>query len=206
MALNRYSISIKSVRTKQVLLASRDSVENFSSVKRWAIVRQMDASDSLAKPQKRSRVSAGLMMFRHKQDRLELLLVHPGGPFFAKKDEGAWTIPKGEATPRENLLERAQIEFEEELGVKPSGSWIPLGSIKQKGGKTVHAWAFERDLPKDFELRCNTFQIQWPPHSGKMKEFPEIDRAEFFPEEIARRKINPAQIPFLGRLRAALAL
>ena len=141
-------------------------------------------------------------MFRRKMDGLEVLLVHPGGPFFSKKDEGAWTIPKGEAEPGEDLLSRAQIEFEEELGIKPSGSWIPLGSIKQKGGKTVHAWAVKGDLPESFELSSNTFQIEWPPQSGKFKEFPEVDRAEFFAEEIARRKINPAQVAFLDRLRA----
>jgi predicted NUDIX family NTP pyrophosphohydrolase len=143
-------------------------------------------------------------MFRYKDHRLEVLLVHPDGPFFAKKDDGAWTIPKGEAAPGEDLLARAQIEFEEELGIKPSGNWIELGSIKQKGGKTVHAWAFEGDLPEPFQLKSNTFEMEWPPRSGKLKEFPEIDRAEFFTEEIARRKINAAQAPFFDRLRAAV--
>jgi len=151
----------------------------------------------------RSRVSAGLLMFRRKGGVLEFLLAHPGGPFFARKDEGAWTIPKGEAAPGEDLLERAQIEFEEELGIQPHGNWIELGSIKQKGGKTVHAWAFEGDLPNSFEFKSNTFEMEWPPRSGKLKQFPEIDRAEFFVEEVARRKINPAQVPFLDRLRAA---
>src|SRR6266568_6250285 len=153
----------------------------------------------------RARVSAGLLMFRRKRDVLELLLVHPGGPFFAKKDEGAWTIPKGEPVPAEDLLTRAQIEFEEELGIRPHGNWIPLGSITQKGGKVVHAWAFEGDLPESFKPQSNTFKMEWPPRSGKLKKFPEIDRAEFFPEEVARRKINPAQVPFLDRLRAALS-
>ena len=155
--------------------------------------------------EKRSRVSAGLLMFRRKKNSFEFLLAHPGGPFWKNKDDGAWTIPKGEVQPDEDLLTRAQIEFEEEIGTKPSGNWIPLGSIKQKGGKTVHAWAFEGDLPERLELNCNTFQIEWPPRSGKLKEFPEIDRAEFFPEEIARRKINPAQVPFLDRLLETLA-
>jgi predicted NUDIX family NTP pyrophosphohydrolase len=148
---------------------------------------------------KRSRVSAGLLMFRRKGDSLEFLLVHPGGPFWKNKDDGAWTIPKGEAQPEEDLLKRAQIEFEEELGLKPSGTLIPIGSIKQKGGKTVHAWGFEGDLPESFELKSNTFQLEWPTHSGHFKEFPEVDRVEFFPEQIARRKINPAQVPFLDR-------
>jgi predicted NUDIX family NTP pyrophosphohydrolase len=152
-----------------------------------------------------SRISAGLLMFRRNGGALEVVLVHPGGPFFAKKDEGAWTIPKGEAAPEEDLLTRAQIEFEEELGFRPEGNWIPLGSIKQKGGKTVQAWAFEGDLPETFQLKSNTFEIEWPPRSGKLKTFPEIDRAEFFGEEFARRKINPAQVPFLDRLRAALS-
>lgn len=156
------------------------------------------------KKQRRSRVSAGLLIFR-RNNIIEFLLAHPGGPFFARKDDGVWTIPKGEASPGEDLLTRGRIEVEEELGIKPSGNWIPLGSIKQKGGKTVHAWAVEGDLPEQFELKSNLFEIEWPPRSGKFKEFPEIDRAEFFPEQIARRKINPAQIPFLDRLRAALA-
>jgi predicted NUDIX family NTP pyrophosphohydrolase len=154
--------------------------------------------------QKRSRVSAGLLMFRRKHDSLEFLLVHPGGPFWKIKDDGAWTIPKGEAQPEEDLLTRAQTEFEEELGLKPAGNFISLDSIKQKGGKTVHGWAFEGDLPTDFKIKSNTFEIEWPPRSGKFKEFPEVDRAEFFPEEVARRKINPAQAAFLDRLRDAL--
>jgi len=152
----------------------------------------------------RSRISAGLLMFRRRNGQFEVLLVHPGGPFFARRDDGAWTIPKGEASPGEDLLMRAQIEFEEELGFQPRGEWIELGSIKQKGGKTVYAWAFEGNLPEPFKFKSNTFEMEWPPRSGKLKEFPEIDRAEFFTEEIARRKINPTQTPFLDRLRAAL--
>jgi predicted NUDIX family NTP pyrophosphohydrolase len=144
-------------------------------------------------------------MFRRKNDKLEMLLAHPGGPFFARKDEGVWTIPKGEAAPDEDLLTRAQIEFEEEIGMPPHGNWIELGSIKQKGGKIVHAWAFEDDLPSSFKLKSNTFELEWPPGSGKLKEFPEIDRAEFFGDEVARRKIKPTQVPFFDRLRAALS-
>lgn len=163
---------------------------------------------------KSGRISAGLLMFRLKLDPppggfataniIELLLVHPGGPFWKNKDEGAWTIPKGEAAPGEDLLTRAQIEFEEELGVKPLGNWIPVGSIIQKAGKTVHAWAFQGDLPESFELKSNLFEIEWPPRSGKLKQFPEIDRAEFFTDNVARQKINPAQVSFLDRLRDAL--
>ena len=144
-------------------------------------------------------------MFRRAKDSLEVLLAHPGGPFFHNKDDGVWTIPKGEVQPDEDFLTRAQIEFEEETGTKPSGNFIPLGSIKQKGGKTVHAWALENDLPPNFQLKSNTFQIEWPPRSGNFREFPEVDRAEFFVIDIARRKINPAQIPFLDRLTEILA-
>ena len=144
------------------------------------------------------------MMFRQTNNTLEVLLVHPGGPLWANKDEGAWSIPKGEAAPGEDLLTRARTEFAEELGIRAEGDYIPLGSIKQKGGKTVHAWAFEGDLPEAFQLKCNTFEIEWPPHSGKMRAFPEVDRAEFFPLEIARQKINPAQIALLDRLGDAL--
>ena len=163
---------------------------------------------------KLSRISAGLLMFRRKIDPpldgfpaaniVDVLIVHPGGPFWKNKDEGAWTIPKGEAALGEDLFTRARIEFEEELGVKPSGNWIPLGSIIQKAGKTVHAWAFEGDLPESFQLKSNPFEIEWPPRSGKRQQFPEIDRAEFFSDNVARRKINPAQVPFLDRLRDAL--
>jgi predicted NUDIX family NTP pyrophosphohydrolase len=151
-----------------------------------------------------SLVSGGLLMFRRRGDALEVLLVHPGGPFFAKKDEGVWSIPKGEALPDEELLVRAQIEFEEEVGLRPSGNWIELGSIKQKGGKTVYAWAFEGDLPDSFKLKSNTFEIEWPPRSGKLKQFPEVDGAEFFTEDVARRKIKPAQIVLLDRLHERL--
>jgi len=150
---------------------------------------------------KRSKTSAGLLMFRKNNELLEFLLVHPGGPFFRNKDNGAWTIPKGEAAEGEDLLVRAQLEFREELGVNPSASdWIELGTVKQKGGKTVHAWAFEGELPPDFVVASNTFTMEWPPRSGRAQEFPEIDRAEFFPIELAKEKINQAQVEFLDRL------
>jgi predicted NUDIX family NTP pyrophosphohydrolase len=151
-------------------------------------------------------------MFRVKDEKLEVLLVHPGGPYFRKKDEGAWTIPKGEIGQGEDLLDRAKIEFEEELGISveaavSSGpaSWIELDEVKQKGGKTVHAWAFAGDLPPEFKLSSNTFEMEWPPRSGKTQPFPEIDQASFFSLELARSKINPAQAAFLDRLVAALA-
>ena len=140
-------------------------------------------------------------MFRRRGAALEVLLVHPGGPFFAQKDEGVWSIPKGELEPGENLLARAQLEFEEEVGIQPRGHWMALGSIKQHGGKVVHAWAFEGDLEDSFQLESNNFEMEWPPGSGIRQEFPEVDQALFFPEEMARRKINPAQIELLDRLR-----
>lgn len=143
-------------------------------------------------------------MFRRKQADLEVLLVHPGGPYFRKKDDGAWTIPKGEAADGEDLRARARTEFEEELGITPADEWIELGSVKQKGGKTVHAWAFGGDLPSDFKLASNTFEMEWPPKSGKMQPFPEIDQASFFPLELARSKINQAQTLFLDRLHDIL--
>lgn len=148
----------------------------------------------------RSRTSAGLLMFRKTDDGIEVLLAHPGGPFFQKKDDGVWTVPKGEAAEGEDLLTRAKIEFGEETGFKPDGDWIELGSIIQKGGKKVHAWAFQGDLPKDFIPVSNTFELEWPPRSGKMKQFPEVDRIDFFSLETARKKIKEAQTPFLDRL------
>jgi predicted NUDIX family NTP pyrophosphohydrolase len=144
-------------------------------------------------------------MFRRLDNSLEVLLVHPGGPFFQRKNAGAWTIPKGEVVGGESLLDRALIEFEEELGVPASGTFIELGSIKQKGGKIVHAWAMEGELPHDFKLVSNSFTIEWPPRSSAMREFPEVDRAEFFPIAIAKQKINPAQVTFLDRLSELLA-
>jgi predicted NUDIX family NTP pyrophosphohydrolase len=153
------------------------------------------------------KTSAGLLLFRKRDGDLEVLLVHPGGPFWQNKDEGAWTIPKGEAVEGEDLLERATIEFEEEVGFKPAaGEVIPLGEVKQKGGKTVHAWAFEGDLPENFKHISNTFEMEWPPRSGQMAQFPEMDRAEFFSIDEAKRKINPAQIAFLERLGDALKM
>jgi predicted NUDIX family NTP pyrophosphohydrolase len=154
---------------------------------------------------KRSRISAGLLMFRRTDNELEVLLAHPGGPLFVRKDDGVWTIPKGEAAPGEDLLTRAQIEFEEEVGFRPEAvlDWIALGWIKQKGGKIVHAWAFEGDLPESFECKSNLFEMEWPPRSGKRKMFPEVDQARFFSDEVARRKLKSTQVPFLDRLRAA---
>jgi predicted NUDIX family NTP pyrophosphohydrolase len=152
------------------------------------------------------RTSAGLVMFRKRNNRLEVLLAHPGGPLYRKKDDGVWTIPKGEIDHGDDgLLRRAQKEFEEEVGIPAEGGdWIDLGWIKQKGGKTVYAWACEGNLPDDFECRSNMFEMEWPPRSGKMQSFPEVDQVCFFSLEDARRKLKEAQIAFLDRLKAAI--
>ena len=135
-------------------------------------------------------------MYRKLSGRLEFLLVHPGGPFWKKKDAGAWTIPKGEVEIGEEPMETAKREFKEELGFEPAGDFSPLSAIKQKGGKIVHAWAFEGNCDPA-KCASNTFTMEWPPGSGKHQEFQEVDHAEFFSMEDARVKINPAQIPFL---------
>ncbi|MBS3732218.1 MAG: NUDIX domain-containing protein [Desulfobacterales bacterium] len=150
-------------------------------------------------------VSAGLLMYRRKAGRLEVLLVHPGGPFWKNKDAGAWSIPKGEADPAENLLETARREFAEELGFSPQiENLIDLGEIRQKSGKRVRAWAFEGDLDPD-AIVSNTFSMQWPPKYGRTQTFPEVDRAAWLDPATARKKINPGQIPFLGALENLLA-
>lgn len=148
--------------------------------------------------------SAGLLMYRIVRGEVQVLLAHPGGPFFAKKDEGAWTIPKGEPASGEDALSCAKRELHEELGlvVPSAASYVSLGSIKQTGGKLVHAWAFAGDW--DGTLQSNTFEIEWPPRSGKKRSFPEVDRAGFFSIAEARKKINPAQVSFLDRLLAEL--
>src|ERR1041385_3728553 len=146
-----------------------------------------------------AKISAGLVMYRVRDGQIEVLLVHPGGPFWRNKDEGAWSIPKGEIDEGEEPLTAAKREFAEETAVQPAGPFVELGSIKQKSGKLVHAWAFEGDLDPG-QIKSNTFSMEWPPRSGKMAEFPEIDRAEFFDMEQARKKINPAQIPLIQKL------
>lgn len=147
----------------------------------------------------KSRVGAGLIMYRRDEGGLQVLLVHPGGPFFRNKDEGAWTIPKGEVEPGEDLLNAAVREFGEEIGSAPTGPYLPLAPVKQKGGKTVHAWAFQGNCDPA-TISCNTFSIEWPPRSGRMTEFPEVDRAAFFGPEEARRKINAGQAPLIDEL------
>jgi len=152
----------------------------------------------------RSKVSAGLLMYRFSSGWLQVFLVHPGGPFWAKKDEGAWSIPKGELQENEPPLEAAIREFKEEIGVKPQGKFLDLGSIKQRGGKTVYAWAFAGDYDDAKPIKSNTFTLEFPPHSGRIREFPEIDKAGFFGVEEARWKINSAQTEFIDRLQKML--
>src|SRR4051794_25629515 len=148
--------------------------------------------------------SAGILLHRQGAHGPEGLLVHPGGPFWARKDQGAWSIPEGEHEDGEDALACALREFEEELGVAPTpapapGGLVDLGTVRQKAGKVVQAWALEGDLDAA-AIRSNTFTMQWPPRSGRMQEFPEIDRAGWFALPEARERINPAQAEFLDRL------
>jgi predicted NUDIX family NTP pyrophosphohydrolase len=145
------------------------------------------------------RLSAGLLMQRHRQGSLEVFLAHPGGPYFTTKDDGSWTIPKGEPDPDEDLFEAAKREFEEETGIKPTGPFIPLTPVRQKGGKVVHAWAFEGDWNGQ-AIVSNTFTMEWPPKSGRQMEFPEMDRAEFFDVTVAKGKIKAAQAALIEEL------
>ena len=143
--------------------------------------------------------SAGLLLYRVRQGAPEVFLVHPGGPFWAKKDAGAWSIPKGEAAPGEDLLARAQREFTEETGFALAGEFRPLAPIRQSGGKIVHAWAVAFDGDPAV-IRSNTFSLEWPPRSGRMQDFPEVDRAAWLDLATARRKINQAQASLLDQL------
>lgn len=144
--------------------------------------------------------SAGILLHRRVGGELEVLLVHPGGPLWARRDEGAWSIPKGEYESGEDPLSAARREFEEELGsAPPCSEATDLGEIRQKSGKLVHAWAVAGDLDPTV-IHSNTFQLQWPPGSGRTREFPEIDRAQWFGLADARGKINPAQAELLDRL------
>jgi predicted NUDIX family NTP pyrophosphohydrolase len=150
-----------------------------------------------------SKVSAGLVMYRVRERQLEALLVHLGGPFWSKKDSGAWFIPKGELNPGEDPLSGAKREFEEETSLKPEGSFFALGSVKHKSGKTVVAWAFKGDCDPN-SVRSNTFTLEWPPRSGRRQEFSEVDRAAFFTIEQAKDKIHPTEFELLERLRRAV--
>jgi len=154
----------------------------------------------------RIKISAGLLMYRFRNGELEVLIAHPGGPFFRNKDAGHWSIPKGEPDDTETeLLNTAKREFKEETGIEPDAKeFIPLGTILQKGGKTVHAWAFEGNIPSDFKPTSNTFEMEWPPNSGKKMMFNEIDKVEFFTVEQAKLKIKSTQIDFIDRLQQYL--
>jgi predicted NUDIX family NTP pyrophosphohydrolase len=148
--------------------------------------------------------SAGLILYRFRDGSLEVLLVHPGGPFWQRRDDGAWSIPKGESSAGEALLAAARREFEEELGAAaPDAQYASLGSLKQAGGKIVHAWAAPSDFDVD-RLRSNTFEMEWPPRSGRVQRFPEVDRAAWFRVEESRRKLLPSQLAFIDRLSEML--
>jgi predicted NUDIX family NTP pyrophosphohydrolase len=153
------------------------------------------------------KLSAGILMFRRCAPggnfAVEVLLVHPGGPFWKNKDAGAWSIPKGEAAEGEDLLATARREFQEELGFEAPGFVIPLGSIKQKAGKVVHAWACEGQCDVS-TVKSNTFRMEWPPKSGKFTDFPEVDEARWFPLTEAREKLSPAQAGLLDALEEVL--
>ena len=154
---------------------------------------------------KSGRTSAGILLWRSREDRVEVLLAHQGGPFWVKKDLGHWTIPKGEVEPGEEFVAVARREFAEETGYEvPNDPLVDLGEITQKSGKRVLGWAAEGDLDPSTAV-SNTFDMEWPPKSGAIRAFPEIDRVEWFDLDEARRRLNPAQVPFLDRLRAALA-
>jgi predicted NUDIX family NTP pyrophosphohydrolase len=143
--------------------------------------------------------SAGILLYRKINSELQVFLVHPGGPFFKNKDEGSWSVPKGEFWEDEDPLAAAKREFEEETGHSIDGEFISLTPIKQKGGKTVQAWAVEGDIDHQ-SIKSNSFEIEWPPSSGRQQSFPEIDRAEWFDVDVAQIKINPAQAALLVEL------
>jgi predicted NUDIX family NTP pyrophosphohydrolase len=145
------------------------------------------------------KTSAGILLYRRRADNLEVFLVHPGGPFWAKKDLGAWSLPKGELADGEDPLEAAKREFTEETGFPIDGDFRPLRPLRQPSGKTIVAWAVEGDCDPA-ELRSNTFELEWPPKSGKRAQFPEVDRAAWFSLEEARERINKGQAAFLDEL------
>ncbi len=145
-------------------------------------------------------------MYRFRDGLLEVFLAHPGGPIFRRKDNGYWSIPKGEVRPNEELLDAACREFQEEVGIAPQGEFLPLGWIRQKGGKIVHAWGFAGEWDQSHQHVCNTFEMEWPPSSGRWQAYPEIDRVGFFPIKQAREKLKDTQHPFLDRLLLALRI
>ena len=147
--------------------------------------------------------AAGILLYRKKGSSLEIFLIHPGGPFWANKDESAWSIPKGEFLENEDPLTAAKREFQEETGFPVEGPFVSIGSIKQSSGKVVQAWACEGDLDAS-AIQSNSFRLEWPPRSGKYQDFPEADRAEWFSFDVARKKILKVQMPFLQNLERLL--
>lgn len=151
-----------------------------------------------------SKKSAGILMYRFNDKQIEILLVHPGGPFWAKKDIGAWSIPKGEFDDEEAMTV-AKREFFEETGVHIKAELAPLTAQKQKGGKVIYAWAVEGNLDPS-NIKSNLFELEWPPKSGQKQKFPEVDKAEWFPLPIARQKVNPGQVALIDELIEKLSL
>ena len=147
--------------------------------------------------------SAGILLFRKNKKQLEVLLVHPGGPFWKNKDDGAWSIPKGEFNEDEDALDAAKREFEEETGFSCNGDFIKLSAVKLKSGKMVYAWALEKDLDAA-AIKSNAFEMEWPPKSGKQQSFPEIDKAQWFSAPEARQKINTSQAGLIDELAALI--
>jgi predicted NUDIX family NTP pyrophosphohydrolase len=147
--------------------------------------------------------SAGVLIYRRRAGKIEVLLVHPGGPFWRNRDKAAWSIPKGEFDPDEDALEAARRELGEETGLRVEGPLTPLAPRRQTGGKVIHVWATENDVDIS-TVRSNTFSMEWPPRSGRMQEFPEVDRADWFPLDLAREKIHTGQTGFLDELEERL--
>jgi len=149
------------------------------------------------------KISAGLLDYRRNAGVLEVLLTHPGGPLWTRRDEGAWMIPKGEVNTGEDLLDAARREFHEETGFQAEGTFLAIAPIRQKAGKVVHCWAFEGYFDPA-QIRSNDFEMEWPPHSGKIVRFPEVDRAQWFDLTQARKKMLPSQLPLLYELERSL--
>jgi len=150
------------------------------------------------------KLSAGLLLFR-RSPHIELFLVHPGGPFWARKDDGAWSLPKGEHSEDEDALQAAKREFQEETGIPIDGDFLPLGELRQPSGKLITAWAVEKDVDPAL-VKSNPFSMEWPPKSGKTQEFPEVDRAAWFPVSQARTKLLKGQVAFINRLAQKLGV
>lgn len=161
--------------------------------------RLAPATERMAK-----KLSAGILLYRRREGTLEVFLVHPGGPFWAKKDDGAWSIPKGEYTEGEDALAAAKREFHEETGTIVCGAFLPLRPLKQSSGKLVSAWAAEGDIDAS-AIKSNTYVMEWPPGSGKTREFPEADRGMWFDLAAARVKLHPGQRGFLDQLQGLIS-